>query len=187
MRALRSRADLLRKTPSATLRGTVFGGEAEGPRMQYARTVFSSPTSEGAEEEPIPVIPGYDIDRELGRGGMGVVYRAFDTKLGRRVAIKMLLTANAVGEEKARFVREAEAAARFEHPNIVHIYAMGETGGRPFFALEYVEGGSLEDQFGGKPMPWRQAAELLSVIARAVHAAHVHGIIHRDLKPANIL
>ena len=104
--------------------------------IEQARTIASLPASEGASDDvPIPVIAGYEIERELGRGGMGIVYQALETKLGRRVALKMIIAGNAPGEEKARFAREAEAVARLEHPNIVHIYGVGETEGRPEFGL----------------------------------------------------
>jgi hypothetical protein len=142
---------------------------------------------EPAAAEAIPVVPGYTIEGELGRGAMGVVYKAVQTALGRHVALKMILAEHALGPGLLRFMSEADAVARFQHPNIVQIYEVGEAEGRPFFSLEFVEGGSLEDRIGGKPLPSREAAELLAVLARAIHAAHLHGIIHRDLKPANIL
>jgi hypothetical protein len=137
--------------------------------------------------EAIPRVPGYEILGELGRGAMGVVFKAVHTTLGRTVALKMILAEHAAGPGLVRFMSEAEAVASFQHPNIVQIYEVGEADGRPYFSLEYLEGGNLEDKFGGKPMAPRQAAEMLSVVARAIHAAHRHGIIHRDLKPANIL
>ncbi len=140
-----------------------------------------------SSNEPPPLIPGYEIECEIGRGGMGVVYRAVHSSLGRRVAIKMILAGNSQGEERERFISEAEAVARLKHPNIVQIYEIGEVEGRPYFSLEYVEGGSVEDLFGGKPMAWRAAAKLVTELARAVQAAHEQGIVHRDLKPANVL
>jgi tRNA A-37 threonylcarbamoyl transferase component Bud32 len=165
---------------------------AKGRTMvETARTIASLPLGEhGVVEEPsepVPIVAGYEIERELGRGGMGVVYQALHTALKRRVALKMILAAQAQTEERARFMSEANAVAQLKHPNIVQIYEIGEAEGRPFFSLEFVDGGSLEDRFGGKPMAWREAAELISVLARAVHAAHQQGIVHRDLKPANIL
>jgi S1-C subfamily serine protease len=145
--------------------------------------------------DPLPVpsladvrVPGYELLAELGRGAMGVVYRARDEKLGRPVALKMILAGgHASASDRARFKREAEAVAALRHPNIVQIYAVGETGGLPFCALEFIEGGNLADQAGRKPLPPTQAAQLVEQLARAVHFAHEHGIVHRDLKPANVL
>jgi serine/threonine-protein kinase len=130
----------------------------------------------------------YELLRELGRGGMGVVYQAWQTSLSRMVALKMILAgAHAGPEELARFRAEAEAVARLQHANIVQIYEVGEHDGRSYFALEYVEGGSLERQLAGAPRPAGEAAALAETLARAVHYAHQRGIVHRDLKPANVL
>jgi WD40 repeat protein len=133
-------------------------------------------------------IQGFDLVRELGRGGMGVVYEARQIKLNRTVALKMILAgghAGAAGLE--RFRTEAEAIARLQHPNIVQIYEVGEHDGLPFFALEFCGGGSLARRLAGTPLPATSAAALVEKLARAMHAAHQQGIIHRDLKPANIL
>ena len=139
--------------------------------------------------EPIrPNIPGYEILGELGRGGMGIVYKARHLTLKRTVALKMLRDGDFAGpEELARFRSEAEAVARLHHPNIVQIYEIGEHRGKPYFSLEYVEGGNLAVLAAGRPLPAPQSAHLVETVARAVHAAHARGIIHRDLKPANIL
>jgi WD40 repeat protein/serine/threonine protein kinase len=135
-----------------------------------------------------PKVAGYDILGELGRGGMGVVYKASQIALGRLVALKMILSGAYAGQEdRDRFRLEAEAAARLQHPNLVQIYEVGEQDGRPFFSLEFMAGGSLEDKLTGTPMAPRQAAELIETLARAMHYAHQRGIIHRDLKPANVL
>lgn len=140
-----------------------------------------------AGSEP-PAVPGYEILGELGRGGMGVVYQARQLGLNRTVALKMVLTgAHAGPKDLARFRAEAAAIARLQHPNIVQIYDVGEAGGRPYFVLEFVAGGSLAQHLQGTPQPVRPAAQLIETLARAVHAAHVNGVIHRDLKPANIL
>jgi serine/threonine protein kinase len=131
---------------------------------------------------------GYDLLSELGRGGMGVVYKAQQIGLKRMIALKMILAgAHASGEQLARFKAEAEAVAKLQHPNIVQVYDTGELDGNPYLALEYVDGGSLEDKLKGQPMPPLQAAMLIEPLARAVHVAHQLQIVHRDLKPANIL
>jgi tetratricopeptide (TPR) repeat protein len=142
--------------------------------------------------EPRPAtstrVPGYEILEELGRGGMGVVYKARHLALNRLVAMKMILhTANVYPVALARFQTEAEAVARLRHPNIVQIYEIGEANGCPFLALELVEGGNLNSKLDGTPQPPAEAGRLLELLARAVHHAHQQGIVHRDLKPGNIL
>ena len=133
-------------------------------------------------------VPGYELLGELGRGGMGVVYKARQVRLNRTVALKMILGSAHVNDESlARFQREAEAVAKVQHPNIVQIYEIGDHDGLPFFSLEFVEGGSLDRLVSGEPFPSRDVAGLVETIARAMHFAHERGIIHRDLKPANIL
>src|SRR6516225_807059 len=140
------------------------------------------------EDTDLPRIPGYEVEAVLGRGGMGVVYRARHLKLNRSVALKMLLAGAYAGrQELARFQREAEAIAGLRHPNIVRVYEVGELEGRPYFTMEFVEGGSLADRLAGVPQPARRAAELVATLADAVEFAHASRIIHRDLKPANIL
>jgi tetratricopeptide (TPR) repeat protein/predicted Ser/Thr protein kinase len=133
-------------------------------------------------------VPGYEVLGELGRGGMGVVYRARQTTLGRVVALKMILAgAHAGPDELARFRTEAEAIARLQHPGIVQIYEVGEHEGLPYFSLEFCPGGSLEKKLNGTPLPAAEAAALVQALARAVLAAHAKGVVHRDLKPANVL
>jgi serine/threonine protein kinase/WD40 repeat protein len=135
-----------------------------------------------------PVIPGYEILNELGRGGMGIVYQAWQTGLHRLVALKMVLAgAHAGPEELARFQTEAEAVARLQHPHIVQIYEIGQLELHPYMALEYVDGGNLAQKLQGTPQPVRQAAQWVALLARAIHYAHQRGIVHRDLKPANVL
>jgi serine/threonine protein kinase len=135
-----------------------------------------------------PKVPGFEVLGELGRGGMGVVYQARQCGLNRLVALKMMRSgAGASAEELARFRAEAEALARLHHPNIVQVHHIGEAGGHPYIALEFVPGGSLAEQLAGAPLPPRRAAELTQTLARAIQAAHEQGVIHRDLKPANIL
>jgi serine/threonine protein kinase len=136
----------------------------------------------------LPAVPGYEVLGELGRGGMGVVYRARQVKLNWLVALKMIRAGeHARPEDLARFRREAEAVARLQHPHIVQIYEVGEHGGLPYFSLELVDGGSLARRLNGLPQPPPEAAHLVETLARAVHYAHQRGVVHRDLKPANIL
>ena len=130
----------------------------------------------------------YDILAEVGRGGMGVVYKARHRSLNRLVALKMVLAGEfASPTQELRFRLEAELAARVQHPNIVQVYEIGTHEGRPFLALEWVEGGSLANRLDGKPWPPGEAARLIETLARAIHVAHGEGVVHRDLKPANIL
>jgi len=141
-----------------------------------------------ASAAPLTAIPGYEITGELGRGGMGVVYKARQESLGRSVALKMLLAGQDAREDQlTRFRAEAEAVARLQHPNIVQVYEIGQFQGRPYFSLEFVSGGNLAQRINGAPQDPRAAAELMGVLARAVEFAHQQGIVHRDLKPANVL
>lgn len=134
------------------------------------------------------ILGDYEILQEIGKGGMGRVYKARQLSLKRIVALKVVLSGvHARPEELLRFRIEAEAVARLQHPNIVQIFEVGELEGLPFFSLEYVEGGSLASQLNGTPLPARAAAELTLTLAEAIDFAHEHGIIHRDLKPANVL
>jgi hypothetical protein len=133
-------------------------------------------------------IPGYEVLGRLGKGGMGVVYKATQKGLNRTVALKMILNADFADEEqRERFRAEAEAIARLQHPHIVQVYEVGEHQGKPYFSLEFCPGGSLDRQLGGTPWEPRRAAELVSTLAQAMHAAHLAKVIHRDLKPANVL
>jgi eukaryotic-like serine/threonine-protein kinase len=146
----------------------------------------SSASVPGAND--LPRIPGYEVEELLGRGGMGVVFRARHVRLNRAVAMKMALAgAYSSAVERERFRREAEAVAALRHPGIVQIYDVGDSDGRPFFTMEFIEGGSLSQKLAGTPLPARQAAVLLASLADAVESAHRGGIVHRDLKPANIL
>ncbi len=133
-------------------------------------------------------VPGHEIERELGRGGMGVVYLARQTRLKRHVALKVIRGIDgAAPEDLERFRAEAEAVAALQHPNIVQIFEVGEHEGGPFCTLEFVDGGSLAAQLKNKPLTASEAAVLVETLARAVHYAHQKGIVHRDLKPANVL
>ena len=133
-------------------------------------------------------VQGYRILGELGRGGMGVVYKARQVGLNRTVALKMIIAgAHASRDQLLRFQAEAEAVAQLQHPNIVQVYDIGERDGLPFFSLEFVDGRPLDRDLDGKPQPEQRAAELAETLARAMHYAHERGIMHRDLKPANVL
>jgi WD40 repeat protein len=133
-------------------------------------------------------VPGYEVLEELGRGGMGVVYQARHIRLGRTVALKMMLTGNQAGpEELVRFQQEAETAARLQHPHIVTVHEVGTYQEKPYFTLEYLGGGSLAGKLAGGPLAPREAAALVASLAAAVHYAHGLGVVHRDLKPGNVL
>jgi len=135
-----------------------------------------------------PTVPGYEVVRKLGRGGMGVVYRARRVSDQRLVALKLIRDGALAGpQDRARFHLEAEAAARIQHPNVVQIYEVGEHNGLPYFAMELIEGGSLDQHLAGQPLSPPQAAELVRTLADAIEHAHEQKIVHRDLKPANIL
>jgi serine/threonine protein kinase len=144
--------------------------------------------------EPPPAPPrqlrigAYEVLEELGRGGMGVVYRVRHTRLGHEVALKLILSAeHASDQDLARFEIEAAAVAKLKHAGIVHIHEFGDHQGSPFFALELVEGGTLAARLKGGPLSAAEAAALVEKLARATQHAHEAGIIHRDLKPANVL
>jgi WD40 repeat protein len=165
--------------------------------LESGRTVAAGPSDDplsvppgtpAPRELPLPAIDGYEVLGELGRGGMGVVYRARHVLLNRSCVLKMILAGDyADAHAVARFRAEAEAVARLQHPNVVQIHHIGVAAGLPFFELEYVEGGSLDRRLDGTPWPPRRAAELVEALARGVAEAHRLGIMHRDLKPANVL
>jgi len=130
----------------------------------------------------------FELLEELGRGGMGVVYKARQRSLNRTVAVKMILRGElASAADVARFRSEAESAARLDHPHIVPVYEVGDWRGQPYFAMKYVEGTTLTRRLADGPIPAREAATLLTPICEAIHFAHQRGILHRDLKPSNIL
>jgi serine/threonine protein kinase len=160
---------------------------ANGGATDPAATV-SLKSGSGAVPPAILGLPGYEILGEVGRGGMGVVYKARHRSLNRLVALKMILAgAHAGPEQLARFQEEGRAVARLQHPNIVQVYEVGTQHGLPFLALEYCPGGSLEDRLAGNPLPPEESAELIETLARAMQYAHERGVVHRDLKPANVL
>jgi eukaryotic-like serine/threonine-protein kinase len=151
------------------------------PEIDEAAPTLSRPQAR-------PEIPGYIVSDILGRGGMGLVYRARHLRLNRPVALKMMLNGGFAGPpELARFQHEAEALAALQHPNIVQVHEVGESRGLPYFTMEFVDGGTLAQKLGRVPQPAREAATLMSLLADAVEAAHRGGIVHRDLKPSNIL
>jgi serine/threonine protein kinase/regulator of sirC expression with transglutaminase-like and TPR domain len=138
--------------------------------------------------ETLGELGDYELLQVIGRGGQGVVYRAHQKSLNRTVALKMISVGSwATEAHLKRFRREAEAAASLEHPGIVPIYEVGERDGSCYFSMRFVEGGQLDQVIKRKPTSIRQAAELISKVARTVHYAHEHGILHRDIKPGNIL
>ena len=135
-----------------------------------------------------PTIPGYNISGEIGRGGMGVVYKASQTTLGRPVAIETLLSAGKLSADlKSRLRKEAEALGMMQHPNIIQVYDINEFDGIPYFVMELVNGASLEDMISGRLVQPKDAAKLIATLADAIDVAHKKGIVHRDIKPANIL
>jgi WD40 repeat protein/tRNA A-37 threonylcarbamoyl transferase component Bud32 len=184
---LKQRLAALGVAESAAAGSTIPAG------TEPAANQVTSPLSDPADPLPAgpgarPTIPGYEVLGELGRGGMGVVYKARQVKLNRVVALKMVLAGEHAGPEAlARFQAEAEAVARLQHPNLVQVYEVGEHDGRPYFSMEFVDGSDLDARIDGRPQPPREAAALIEVVARAVSAVHQKGVVHRDLKPANIL
>jgi tetratricopeptide (TPR) repeat protein len=157
-------------------------------RLRCLLQVETTPAGRTAPGADWPDLPGYEVMGELGRGGMGVVYKARQASPGRIVAIKMIRAGDgATPEEIVRFGVEAETVARLQHSNIVQIYEVGLHEQRPYFALEYVPGGNLADHIAGRPQSPRSAAAMCEALARAIQHAHEQGIIHRDLKPANVL
>ena len=168
-------------------------------RAILQQTPLPTRTSMGPSASPITrllplpktvpeVIGAYRVAGIVGRGGMGIVYKVRDERLNRFVAVKMILAGEyAAPEQLMRFRLEAELAVRVQHPDVVRVYEVGEHQGRPFLAMEWVDGGTLAESLRGTPLPVREAAQLVERIARAVYAAHCQGVVHRDLKPGNIL
>jgi serine/threonine protein kinase len=167
----------------------IAGGSTEG---QTTGEPVTQPLAGGSTEEgDVPArvqIPGYEVLGLLGKGGMGVVYKARQVSLDRIVALKMILHAEHAGSaERQRFQAEAEAAARLQHPNIVQVFEVGTHDGLPFLTLEYCPGGSLAQRLDGVPWPIRESAHVVETLAGAAQAAHAARVVHRDLNPANVL
>jgi serine/threonine protein kinase/Tfp pilus assembly protein PilF len=158
------------------------------PEAAVPSTLAPSAQLSPPAETPRAANPAYEILGELGRGGMGIVYKARQVALNRLVALKVIKSGAAAGpEELERFRVEAKVIALLQHPNIVQIYEVGEHDGQPCLALELVEGSSLHERIKAAPLAAREAAQLTALLARAMHVVHERGIIHRDLKPANVL
>lgn len=152
-----------------------------------SKTEFGPLTLPAAADGP-PAIPGYAVEGRLGHGGTGVVYRAREARPARVVALKLLRDGVANRRrDRRRFLTDAEALARLQHPNIVPVYQVRSHRGRPFFTMEYAAGGDLETRVGDAALPPEDAARITETLARAVHYAHQRGVIHCDLKPSNIL
>ena len=182
-----STASLPPSNPSELLAAQPTVAPPADERKQATLSLTGADQSDNRKPPP-STIPGYEILGEIGRGGMGVVYKAKQLGLNRVVALKMIVAGPHAGAEMInRFRNEAEAVARLLHQNIIQIYDIGEHDGFPFFTLEYAEGGSLDKLLNGTPQPPRAAAQLVETLALAIQVAHEKGIVHRDLKPANIL
>jgi eukaryotic-like serine/threonine-protein kinase len=173
---------------------------ADSALLRKMLDVMKGPAGGVSETEPrvhtlssaAAQLPGrvaqYEILAEVGRGGMGVVYKARDTRLNRLVALKMVLSGEFASEaQRLRFHLEAELAARVQDAHIVRVYEIGSHDGRPYLVMEWVEGGTLADCLDGRPWTEKPAARLIETLARAIYAAHAQGVIHRDIKPRNIL
>ncbi len=161
-------------------------GHSAAGRSGFSLPAYVAPPAD--DDGPLSVFGDYELFEELGRGGMGVVYRAQQISLGRTVALKMILRgAKPSAGDLARFRTEAESAARLDHPAIVPIYEVGQQQGQPYFTMKYVAGTTLARRLADGPIPPREAATILAPICRAVQYAHERGVLHRDLKPSNIL
>ena len=180
-------ADDLRGLWGAVLVTDTAGAVAdEVPRSASATSSDSSTNLRGLT---LPATIGdYELQEEIGRGGMGVVFRARQISLGREVAVKMISRGRLANEaDLQRFMAEASSTAKLEHPNIVPVYEVGDVDGRPFFSMKLIEGETLDDRVKRRRLPPREAAEIVAIVARAVAFAHQQGVLHRDIKPSNIM
>ena len=165
-------------------------GPSQAPSQGKGDTTFpAAPPAPTKSSPPTGSVGEYEVERELARGGMGVVYLARHKRLDRRVALKMMLAgANATPEDVERFAVEARAAARLRHPHIVGIHEVGEDAGRPYFAMDFLEGEALDEVLEREgPLDPRDAARVCELLAGALYYAHSQAILHRDLKPANVI
>jgi hypothetical protein len=163
-------------------------GKAAGSSERTLPVFDPRALESAAGPDGLPEVPGFEVLEVIGRGGMGVVYRAWQTELKRPVALKMFNAgAQASRAMRARFRVEAEAVARLQHPNIVQIHGADQHKGILILVLELVDGHNLAQRIAGTPQPAQWAAELVETLARAIHAAHRQGVVHRDLTPANVL
>jgi hypothetical protein len=169
--------------------GVAFGGELrDNAAMSSPETAATWPDATRPAEFAPPRFDDYELLAEIGRGGMGIVYKARQKTLDRVVALKMILPGSLAGDDDIkRFHTEAEATARLLHPGIVRVHEVGLADGRHFYSMDYIEGPSLSKQLSVGPLPGRTAARYVAAVARAIEHAHRHGILHRDLKPSNIL
>src|SRR5688572_14261097 len=172
--------------------GFALSGDSAGPEGDPSGrperpSVPLAPEIERAAADPANRFGKYVLLRELGAGGMGVVFKAWQTDLRRFVALKFIRGVES-HQDRERFFREAQLAATLSHPGIAPIYESGAHEGKHFFAMQYVEGATLDRFLAARPRPaLRQAVDMLARVAEAVGYAHEHGIIHRDLKPANVM
>jgi serine/threonine protein kinase len=169
-------------------RGPEGNAPSDKPGERTALDARPPDVAHCTELQPGSQLGDYEVLEVIGRGGMGVVYKARQVSLNRIVAVKVIRAGTPAGpQDLARFDVDAKALARLEHPNIVHVYEVSKPGGLPYFSLEFVNGGSLAQKLSGTPLPSGQAAELVQTLAQAMHYAHQRGVVHRDLKPANVL
>jgi serine/threonine protein kinase len=176
-------ADELRR-----LWGAVLITDAVGAASDEGLANKSGPSGRWQSLQLPTTVGDYELLEELGRGGMGVVFRARQISLNREVAIKMILRGRLASEaDLKRFLAEASATAKLEHPNIVPVYEVGDVDGRPYFSMQLVSGQTLAQRIAAGPMSQREAAKTVAVIARAMALAHQQGVLHRDIKPSNIL
>ena len=156
-------------------------------------TQFTTNLGESVEDDakvsrgPLPKIPGYEILEVIGRGGMGVVYKAIDVRLGREVAIKMMAISHQSPDAMMRFETEARSLAQVAHPGVVRLFEVGQVDGTPFIAMELIRGQGLDRVAAGQPLQPRKAAEFARQLAETLQACHDQGIVHRDIKPSNAI